>query len=209
MSSLAATAVAPLAPASQAVAGAWRRLALGRTGPTICFLWAVGEATVWPVIPDVALFALLLAAPRRAPRLLLATTAGACIGGVITVAAATLAPHAALTVVTHVPLVHPRSIPVVESHLATQPLPLAFLYQPWSGIPFKLWAVLATTGGYAPLAVVPCFVLGRLGRFAAVALVGAGIGRLLERRLDRIAVPLLLLCSPTGVWLFYTVAIRG
>jgi membrane protein YqaA with SNARE-associated domain len=209
MSSAAALVAAPLAPASQALAGAWRRLAQGRSAPWICFVWAAGEATVWPVIPDVALFALLLAAPRRAPRLLLATTAGACLGGAMTIMAATVAPHAALAVVTHVPLVHARSIPTVQSHLDTQPLPLAFLYQPWSGIPFKLWAVLATTAGHTPYAVVPCFMLGRTCRFAAVALAGAGIGRLLERRLDRIAAPLLLLCGPTGAWLFYAVAIRG
>lgn len=202
-------ALEPFAPLSRQLTDRWRALAGSRAGPVVCFVWAVGEATVWPVIPDVALFVLLLAAPHRLRVLLPATIAGALVGGSITVAITALAPHAALAVVQHVPLVHQQSVATVNRDLSTMPLLQAFLLQPWSGIPFKLWAVLAVIAGKSPAAVIPCFVLGRALRFAAAALIGAALGRLLRPRLRTIAVPLILVFGPAGAYVFYAIAIAG
>lgn len=204
-----AVALRALLPASRALADRWRRVAGGRSGVATCFLWAVGEATVWPVIPDVALFLLVLAAPRRAPWLLVATVAGATVGGTITVFASSVAPDAAMNAVLHMPLVHVRSVATVEAYLRDHSLVEAFFYQPWSGLPFKLWAVLAVSGGHQPLSVVPVFVAGRTLRFAAATGLAALFGRLVERRLPDIALPLLFVCGPSAAYLFYVVAVAG
>jgi len=202
-------ALRPSVAVSRSLTDRWRGVAYGGAGVAICFLWAVGEATVWPIIPDVALFLLALAAPRRAPRLLLATAAGAAVGGVATVLTAWLAPPLALAVVMRVPLVHSTSVPIVVAHLQRDALLHAFLYQPWSGIPFKLWAVLGVTGGHPPLAIIPCFIIGRSLRFLSVAATAAAVGRLLELHLRDIAIPLLAVFGPSGAYLFYRVAIAG
>jgi membrane protein YqaA with SNARE-associated domain len=191
------------------VAAVWRRVAGGRAAPWVCFAWAFGEATLFPVIPDAALLVLALGAPRRSLRLLGATLVGSALGGTVTVVVASLAPQAALGVVTHVPLVHASSIAGVRAHLAAHPLLESFLYQPWSGVPFKLWAVLAGGAGAPPAAVIPSFVVGRLLRFAVAAWLGWAAGRLLERRLGDVAVPLLLTCAPGAAWVFWRVAIAG
>jgi membrane protein YqaA with SNARE-associated domain len=193
--------------ASAPLARGWRQLAASRTAVVTCFVWALGEATVWPVIPDVALFVFVLAAPARAPRPLLATAAGAAAGGTLTVLVASLAPHAATSIVLHVPLVHAQSVGAVRSYLRSHTLIVAFLHQPWSGIPFKLWAVTAVADGRAPLLVIACFILGRSLRFATAAIVAGLLGRLLQRRLEVVAVPLLILAGPSAGYLFYTVAI--
>lgn len=187
----------------------WRDIARGRAGLVVCFAWAVAEATVWPVLPDVALFLLIVAAPQRAWKLALATATGSAIGGMVTLAASVLAPNVALAVVLHVPWIHARSIATVQQYLDTHSLLVAFLHQPWSGIPFKLWAVLAAAGGHQPLAVLPCFVIGRTLRFAAVALAAFLLGRLVARSLRDIALPLLLVAGPPAAVLFYRIAVAG
>ena len=198
-----------LTPASRALTRRWRALASSRSALIVCFAWAFGEATVWPVIPDVALFVLVLAVPGRAPRLLLATLAGAAAGGVVTLGISWLAPSLAEAVVLHVPLVHARSLPAVMQHLRNGSLLSAFLFQPWSGIPFKLWAVEAVRAGFSPWLIAPCFVIGRALRFLVVALIATALGRMLQRRLADIAVPLILLTGPSAATLFYMVAIAG
>jgi hypothetical protein len=100
-------------------------------------------------------------------------------------------------------------MPAVQAHLHDWSLLHAFLFQPWSGIPFKLWAVLAVAAGHQPLTVVPFFVLGRALRFGAVSLVAAALGRLLERRLPDLAVPLAILFGPAGMYGFYRIAIAA
>jgi membrane protein YqaA with SNARE-associated domain len=187
----------------------WRQVASGRAGLVVCFVWAIAEATVWPVIPDVALFLLIIAVPQRAFKLALATATGSAIGGMMTVSVSALAPSVALAMVLHVPLIHVRSIATVHQYLGSHSLLIAFLHQPWSGIPFKLWAVLAVAGGHQPLPVVLCFVFGRTVRFAAVTLVAFALGRLVARSLRDIALPLLLIVGPPAVVLFYRIAIAG
>ena len=86
-------ALRPYIALSHALTDRWRHLASCSAGVAVCFVWAFGEATVWPVIPDVALFLLIVAVPRRAPRLLLATVAGATVGGAVTLVMAALAPQ--------------------------------------------------------------------------------------------------------------------
>jgi len=138
-----------------------------------------------------------------------ATVAGATVGGAITLFAASIAPDSALQAVLHVPLVHARSVSTVQTYLRAHSLIQAFFYQPWSGIPFKLWAVLAVVGGHQPLTVIPFFVIGRTLRFAAAAVLAASFGLLLNRRLADIALPMILVCGPSAAYLFYAIAIAG
>jgi hypothetical protein len=54
----------------------------------------------------------------------------------------------------------------------------AFVYQPLSGIPFKIWAVVAGARGISPLRAIPTFVIARglrMTAFATLARVAAGL----------------------------------
>ena len=170
----------------------WRRLAESDAAVLAVLLWAVSEATVQPVIPDFALGLLALGTRRRLPRLLAAALAGMALGGVVTLIAAEVAPAAATAVLLHLPFVHAAGLPEVDAYLRTHGVARGFLHQPWSGIPFKLWAVEAGAHHLDPLAVIPWFVAGRALRIVAVTGAVAGLASLLERlRLLRAGFPVI------------------
>lgn len=150
---------------------AWSRFVVSRAGLVIMFLWAAAEATVWPIIPDFLLVPMALGARRRTARPFLAALAGMALGGSVTFLVASAAPDRTLSLLRHLPLVTNAQIGHARARLLNDGA-LAFWSQPWSGIPFKVWAVLA--GGMhldAPL-VIPTFILARglrMAVFAAVA----------------------------------------
>ena len=59
------------------------RFANGRGGPLAVFLWALAEAIALPVIPDVLLGLLLLAAPRRFVILFASLCLGSLAGSLV------------------------------------------------------------------------------------------------------------------------------
>ena len=148
----------------------WSRFVLSRTGLVVMFLWAAAEATVWPVIPDFLLVPMALGARRRAAAPFLAALAGMALGGTVTFLAAFFDPHQTLSLLRHLPLVTKPQIDGARARLLHDGV-RAFWFQPWSGIPFKVWAVLA--GGMhlnAPL-VIPTFIVARGLRMALFATV--------------------------------------
>jgi len=108
----------------------WRRIAAGRTGMGVLYVWAVAEAMVWPLIPDSALMGMVLASPRHAPRLLAAAVAGTLTGGTVGVLLGRLGAH------WHLPLVTERMRDAAHGWLATGGAD-GLWHQPLSGVPYK------------------------------------------------------------------------
>jgi len=163
---------------SRALYGRWARFAESRTAAPLLFAWAVAEATVWPILPDALLAALMLARRTRRLWLLAACVAGMTLGGIATVLVAHWAPGFALDLLRDLPLMTEEQVrgaaDGVRDHGAA-----GFLVQPVSGIPFKAWATMAGVQSLSPVLVIPAFIVARGLRMAATALLFGALARLL------------------------------
>jgi 1-acyl-sn-glycerol-3-phosphate acyltransferase len=151
------------------------RLALSRLGVLAVAAWAFADAIVWPLVPEVALFALLLAAPVAALRLVPTAVLASMAGGLCTVALGVLgiAPEA--------PLVTDRMRAEVTVQVAAEGAD-AVRHQPLSGIPFKVYAAEAGRAGADPLTFLATAVEARGTRIAIVGAGCAALGLGLRRR---------------------------
>ena len=155
----------------------WERFASGRSGTRLMFVWALAEATVWPILPDFLLIPMVAANRRRFHVPLAAAVTGMAVGGATTVLFAYRAPRHAWGLLRHLPLVHEQQIDVARGHLAAHGT-AAFLFQPWSGVPSKIWAVVAGAERPNPWPAIPALVIARSLRMAVLA----GAARLLAGR---------------------------
>lgn len=171
----------PFMAACRAAYGWWEGFAASRAGVWLMFLWALAEAIVWPVIPDFLLAPLAAANRRRFAVPLAAAIAGSTLGGMVAYLVASLLPDHAGTLLRLLPLVSERQISAAQQSLAIWGA-AAFLFQPWSGTPLKVWVVVAAGQGMPPWPAIPLFIAARAVRMAGVAL-GA---RLLAGRFARI-----------------------
>jgi hypothetical protein len=111
-------------------------------------------------------------------------------------------PAAARGLLGHVPLARTDRLGHVTQLLATDGL-FAWLVQPWSGVPFKTWAVAAANLRLNLVAVIPAFILGRGIRVGMVAVVSMAAGRRLAAFGRDHFLPLLgfyVLLFAVGLW---------
>jgi membrane protein YqaA with SNARE-associated domain len=150
----------------------WERFASTRRASVLLFAWALAEATFWPIIPDFLLVPLAVgmsvAGGRRFYLPLACAISGAALGGTIMFLLAYLAPNEALAKLRYLPFVRDAQIHTVSAQLATDG-PLAFFVQPWSGIQFKVWGIVAGAQGIAPWQAIPAFIVARGLRMALFA----------------------------------------
>jgi membrane protein YqaA with SNARE-associated domain len=185
----------PRAPSAYARA---RRFALSRGALVAVFLWATAEAVLWPIVPDFVLLPLAIAAPARAVKLIGAALLGTLLGGLVAYSAGgtALGGH----VLAHAPLVTDRMIAFAGSSLAENG-PSVLLGQPWSGVPYKVFAYQA-----APVEVGPFMIMSSLGRgarFLAFGLSGAALGKITRPVWQRAFGPLCALYAVgfgVGLW---------
>ncbi len=159
----------PFTVACRAAYDWWEGFAGSRIATWTMFLWALAEATVWPVIPDFLLAPLAAANRRRFFVPLAAAIAGSALGGVAAYLAASLLPNDAGSLLRLLPLVSARQISAAQQSLAAWGA-AAFLFQPWSGVPLKVWVVVAAGQGMPPWPAIPLFIAARAVRMAGVAL---------------------------------------
>jgi len=177
--------------ASHATYDSWRRFSNSRAAVALIFVWAFGEATVFPILADFLLAAMLVMGGARRWVLAGACIAGMAIGGIVTVLVARAAPGFALELLRDLPL-------ITESHISRAGEQLAdhgvagFLVQPVSGIPFKAWAVMAGEQRLSPWLVILVFIAARAARMLAIAVLAQLLGRALGRRLRDWFAPLAL-----------------
>ena len=170
---LAAGAAAPVASSR------WRRragrIALSSLGVVAVAAWAFAEAMVWPLVPEVALFPLVLAAPLAALRLVPTAVLASMAGGMCTFALGVLGcmPQA--------PLMTERMRAEVTVQVAAEGA-AAVRLQPLSGIPFKVYAAEAGRAGADPLTFLATATEARGTRIAVVGAGSAALGLLVQRR---------------------------
>lgn len=151
------------------------RASSGRLGVAVVGGWAVAEAISWPVLPEVVLFAALLAVPRRWWVLVPTAVAGSVAGGVLAWTLAVAGVNAPQPLTTE-PM-RERAVQQLETGGAT-----AVRGQPLSGVPYKAYAAQAGRLGVDPVAFAGESLLGRTPRIATLGLVFAGIGAMVDRR---------------------------
>lgn len=152
----------------------------------IAFAWAVAEALVWPVVPDVYIAGAALAVPARALLFALCAVAGSVVGGAIAWVLAAVGLGAA--VLSAAPLVTEKMTGTAAFMMQVLG-PFAILYQPFSGIPYKTFALQSQ--GSDLFAFLGHTVVSRGGRFFGVALLFAAFGYLTKRWMARLYFPLI------------------
>jgi hypothetical protein len=145
--------------------------------------WATAEAIVFPVVPDVGLCLVVLAAPKRAARLFGFVVVGALAGTIVLAAFATRAPDAARTMLLAVPGIDSSDLADASASLVRNGV--AGFAQVGPGTPLKVDTVewLARGGDTAGL-LVGAFVnrITRIGPpLIGAALVGRFAGGWLRR----------------------------
>lgn len=154
--------------------GAIERFGLTRWAVALVVAWAFAEAIVLPVVPDVALDLLALAAPRRGLGLFVVALVASVLGSLVLFALASSAPDEARRLVLAVPGIGQPMLDAASAAVAGG--------APWSiahfgpGTPLKVYTVAWATGpgGVVPFAVGA--VLNRLTRILPVLLVAAAAG---------------------------------
>ncbi|GAC1435386.1 MAG: hypothetical protein NVSMB65_09360 [Chloroflexota bacterium] len=164
--------------------------------------WAIAEATVWPIIPDALLVPLSIADRRRYYIRLAAAVAGMALGGIGLYLFAYEAPQRALFLLRHLPLVGNKHIAIAHASLAAHGA-AAFLIQPWSGVPFKVWAIEAGVEGIPPVLAIPTFIVARGLRMALISTLArlfAGWFAGLVRDAFLLLVTIYVLLFSLGLW---------
>jgi 1-acyl-sn-glycerol-3-phosphate acyltransferase len=150
------------------------RVAASTAGLVLVATWSLAEAIVWPLVPELALFVLVLAAPRASIRLVPTAVLASMAGGLCTLALgmAGAAPAA--------PLVTERMRDAVAEQTAAEGAH-AVRHQPLSGIPFKVYAAEAGRAGAEPLAFLGAAIGHRGVRIASVGAACTLLGVALQR----------------------------
>jgi 1-acyl-sn-glycerol-3-phosphate acyltransferase len=160
----------------------WAAIADTSAGLALMTFWAVAEAIVWPIIPDVLLGLLVLTRPRHVGQALTAAIIGGAVGASLLYVLAWTWPTQAERILPHLPLAFEADVISVRERIA-QDGAFAFLWQPISGIPLKVWAIVGATSGLPPVLALPIVILARAARMSLVALVGALLGARFANRI--------------------------
>ena len=164
------------------------RFAASRAAIVLVGAWAFGEAIVLPVVPDVVLALLALAAPRRAGTLFAAVLAGAVAGSLVLAVATTAAPEAVDTMLRALPAIDDATFQAVNSALDEGVTGFA---QFGAGPPLKVYTTEWVESNGGPIALVAGVVLNRLTRIGPIVLLAAVAGWLIPgwlRRHERVVV---------------------
>ena len=146
-------------------------------------IWGAAEAVVLPVVPDVGLCLLALAAPRQAARLFAAVLVGGVAGTLILASLTAVAPDAVRAMLLALPGIDGAMIAEANGQLQRDGV-FGFI-QFGVGPPLKVYSTeWLALGGDAPGLVLGA-VLNRLTRIGPVLLVASGAGLLLASGIRR------------------------
>ena len=157
------------APVDEPDSGLRKRVAAfasGGAGLLLVAVWAFLEAMVWPVVPELLLVVLVLAAPAMWWRLTVTALVAGVLGGVVMLGVA------GAGVDLPQPLVTDRMRESAAADVGELGAPAVHL-QPFSGIPLKVYATAAGESDVDPLAFAAHSSIARGGRFVLVVAVAA------------------------------------
>jgi hypothetical protein len=172
------------------------RFAATRQATVLIGGWGMAEAIVFPVVPDVALYLLAMAAPKHAARLFAAAIVGALAGSAVLAGLTALDPAAARSLMLAIPGISPQMLQAAERAFAGGDV-LGFVgFGP--GTPVKVYIVAWVLAGGSPVLVAVGVIVNRLTRMGPGVLVTATIGTLAPgflRRHER-----MVLAIYVGLW---------
>jgi hypothetical protein len=151
-------------------------------------LWAVAEAVVLPIVPDVGLCLLVLAAPRQGARLFAAVIAGGLVGTLLLAALASAAPDLVRNALLSLPGIDAAMLADASAMLVRRGVSGFAQFGP--GAPLKVYTdAWVSQGGDLPGLLVGT-ILNRFTRIGPSLLVVVAIGwglRAWIRRFERLA----------------------
>jgi len=145
------------------------------TGP-IAAIWGLAEATLFFVVPDVAISFLALRSRRLALVACLWAFAGALVGGAVMYSWGRGSPGTAEATLERVPGVNREMVLRVRGELQESGA-AAVVLGPLKTTPYKIYMVEAGSLGASPLAVLAASVPSRLARFLLTALIVGWLAR--------------------------------
>ena len=163
----------PSAPDSR-VRQSMVRLANSRIGLLVLTTWALAEAISWPIVPEIALAAAIVALPRRIFALTACCLVGSVVGGLLAWQLAASGWHVPL------PLTNERMRGAVHQQVDVEGAS-ALRHQPLSGVPYKVYAAEAGAQGVRPSEFATWSAITRGARMMAIAIVAAVMGSALVR----------------------------
>jgi membrane protein YqaA with SNARE-associated domain len=168
----------------------------------ILFAWGVGEALVLPVVPDVLIGILAMAAPERAPILLGAAILGGVLGALAAWRMYSVSPAVGERVLALQPGLGQHGLDAAERRLRQRGLVAGFA-QVGPGLPLKayLHALAAVAPQRPPGTVAGLALVNRLTRLVPVTLVFAALHPLAQS--SGWSPPLLPAVYATGWIVFY------
>jgi hypothetical protein len=164
-------------------------MASDRRGVLLVAAWAFAEAIALPVVPDIALGLLALAAPRQVLRLFVVLVLAALAGTAVLYAATLAAPDAAYALLTSLPGIDPAAVDIARGTVAGGDPASVAGFGP--GMPLKVYTLAWATGPATPVALAIGVLLNRVTRVGPVVLALAVLGRLAPgflRRHERLVV---------------------
>ena len=182
------------------------RFARGPVAAAALATWAAAEAIVLPIVPDVGLCLVVLAAPPRAARLFAAVVGGAVFGTLLLAAFASQAPDAARNLLLAIPAIDAHVLAEADRALARDGV--AGFAQVGPGPPLKVYTVEWLRQGGDTAGAVVGAILNRLTRIGPVLIAAAAVGYVAGPWLRRHA--RLTIAAYAGLWLgFYAVYFSG
>ena len=169
-------------------------------GSTFVFAWALAEAICWPVMPDAVLVPLAAARPADWAWLALTAVAGSTTGA----AASYLLGRAGVSraLLPRLPLVRTPMVDAAESWLAAEG-PAGLRHHPLSGVPIKVFALVAGARGVPPGPFLAWALGVRGARFLTVGGTAALLGHTFEGTVSQHHLSLLVCWSAAlalGLW---------
>ena len=149
---------------------------LDRSGLAISGAWGFAEATVFFVVPDVAVGVVALLAPRRWWRVASLTIGASLLGGLVLFTAASVDRDTARSVVTALPGIDEEMTSGVAGDLEDDG-GMALVRAPFSGIPYKVYAVEMADRSWAVGSFLGWSLPSRAMRILPVAGFAALVGR--------------------------------
>jgi membrane protein YqaA with SNARE-associated domain len=150
------------------------RVADRRSGAALIAAWAFAEAIFLPIVPDVGLCLLALAAPRRGMFLFLVVAVASLLGCLALYATAVASPGIAESIVLAVPGIDRSTLEVAASTVASgEPMSLALI---GPGTPIKVLTLEWAAGPQTLLPLAVGVVLNRLTRIGPALLAAIAVG---------------------------------
>jgi hypothetical protein len=155
----------------------------------LVFAWALGEAVVWFVIPEFLLLLLVFMRNQRKGELLVYDIAGTAVGAV-----AAYFIHLPVSAIIRLPYIQPNMVRQVQhwyDHFGVWGL----AFQPFSGVPFKVFTHLAAGYHFWLVGFVAVAVAFRISRYYISYAIFNAIFPFLHARVYRNYVPLFFVAT--------------